>query len=184
MPGAISPATGLVKNANSTWLNGRPLQVDLERRLGAAGPPGERCELPGRLRSHRWRSRRRAGGVWRDPRHRRRRRASRSTGASSRAPTPIAGEWGHNPLPWPDDDERPGAACYCGRRGCIETFLSGPGARRGLPARAPAVDVRAEEVVARARPGETLRRARVLDTWTATAGARAGHGHQRRSIPT
>src|SRR5690606_34275499 len=39
----------------------------------------------------------------------------------------IAGEWGHNPLPWPADDERPGPACYCGRRGCIETFLSGPG---------------------------------------------------------
>jgi fructokinase len=39
----------------------------------------------------------------------------------------IAGEWGHNPLPWPEDDERPGPACYCGRFGCIETFLSGPG---------------------------------------------------------
>ena len=42
-------------------------------------------------------------------------------------PNGIAGEWGHNPLPWPADDERPGPACYCGRRGCIETFLSGPG---------------------------------------------------------
>ena len=42
-------------------------------------------------------------------------------------PNGIAGEWGHNPLPWPSDDERPGPACYCGRRGCIETFLSGPG---------------------------------------------------------
>jgi len=41
-------------------------------------------------------------------------------------PNAIAGEWGHNPLPWPTDDERPGPACYCGRRGCIETFLSGP----------------------------------------------------------
>jgi len=39
----------------------------------------------------------------------------------------IAGEWGHNPLPWPEDGERPGPACYCGKRGCIETFLSGPG---------------------------------------------------------
>jgi fructokinase len=39
----------------------------------------------------------------------------------------VAGEWGHNPLPAPDDDERPGPPCYCGRRGCIETFLSGPG---------------------------------------------------------
>jgi fructokinase len=42
-------------------------------------------------------------------------------------PHAIAGEWGHNPLPWPDEDERPGPACYCGRHGCIETFLSGPG---------------------------------------------------------
>ena len=39
----------------------------------------------------------------------------------------IAGEWGHNPLPWPTDEERPGPPCYCGRRGCVETFLSGPG---------------------------------------------------------
>src|SRR5205807_275008 len=39
----------------------------------------------------------------------------------------IAGEWGHNPLPWPEDDERPGPPCYCGRFGCIETFISGPG---------------------------------------------------------
>ena len=42
----------------------------------------------------------------------------------------IAGEWGHNPLPWPTNDERPGPACYCGRRGCVETFLSGPGLER------------------------------------------------------
>jgi fructokinase len=41
-------------------------------------------------------------------------------------PNGIAGEWGHNPLPWPRDDERPGPPCYCGRHGCIETFLSGP----------------------------------------------------------
>ena len=45
-------------------------------------------------------------------------------------PNGIAGEWGHNPLPWPRDDERPGAACFCGRSGCIETFLSGPGLER------------------------------------------------------
>ena len=45
-------------------------------------------------------------------------------------PNGIAGEWGHNPLPWPSDEERPGARCYCGRQGCIETFLSGPGMAR------------------------------------------------------
>jgi fructokinase len=45
-------------------------------------------------------------------------------------PNAIAGEWGHNPLPWPRDDERPGPPCFCGHRGCIETFLSGPGIER------------------------------------------------------
>ncbi|MBI3517492.1 MAG: ROK family protein, partial [Proteobacteria bacterium] len=46
----------------------------------------------------------------------------------------IAGEWGHNPLPWPSDDERPGRRCYCGQHGCIETFLSGPGLAAGFAA--------------------------------------------------
>ena len=45
-------------------------------------------------------------------------------------PNAIAGEWGHNPLPWPRDEERPGTACYCGRQGCIETWLSGPALER------------------------------------------------------
>src|SRR5439155_8931700 len=45
-------------------------------------------------------------------------------------PNAIAGEWGHNPLPWPDDDERPGPQCFCGLCGCIEMFLSGPGLQR------------------------------------------------------
>jgi fructokinase len=45
-------------------------------------------------------------------------------------PNAIAGEWGHNPLPWPRDGERPGPACYCGKAGCVETFLSGPGLAR------------------------------------------------------
>jgi fructokinase len=45
-------------------------------------------------------------------------------------PNAIAGEWGHNALPWPEDNERPGAPCYCGKHGCIETFLSGPGLAR------------------------------------------------------
>jgi fructokinase len=62
----------------------------------------------------------------------------------------IAGEWGHNPLPWPHDDERPGPSCYCGRTGCIETYLSGPGlsaayaAITGRPADAAAIAAAAE----------------------------------------
>ena len=53
--------------------------------------------------------------------------ASRSTSACLPGPNAVAGEWGHNPMPWPRADEWPGRPCYCGRTGCIETFLSGPG---------------------------------------------------------
>lgn len=126
MPGAISPATGLVKNANSTCLNGRPLQQDLEAALarpvrlandancfalseatdGAAA--GYRTVFGVILGTGV------GGGIAIDGRI--------LVGANA-----IGGEWGHNPLPWPEADEIPGAVCYCGRSGCIETFLSGPG---------------------------------------------------------
>ncbi len=65
----------------------------------------------------------------------------------------IAGEWGHNPLPWPCDDERPGPACYCGRAGCIETFLSGPGFAHDH-ARATGVRRAATDIVAAAERGD------------------------------
>lgn len=125
MPGAISPATGLVKNANSTWLNGRPFDRDLAAVLhqpvrlqndancfavseatdgGAAGSDVVFGVIIGTGVG---------GGVV-------------IRGRSLVGPNAIAGEWGHNPLPWPADDERPGPACYCGRHGCIETYLSGP----------------------------------------------------------
>jgi fructokinase len=126
MPGTVSPATGLVKNANSTWLNGRALQPDLEAALGrpvrltndancfalseASDGAAAECRVVfgvilgtgvgGGIAV--------AGEVL--------------TGANA-----IAGEWGHNPLPWPAPDELPGPPCYCGRSGCIETYLSGPG---------------------------------------------------------
>jgi fructokinase len=126
MPGVISPATGLVKNANSTWLNGRALSVDLEARLtrrvrlandancfalseatdgAAAGASIVFGVILGTGVG---------GGVVIG--------GHVVTGANA-----IAGEWGHNPLPWPEPDELPGPDCYCGRTGCIETFLSGPG---------------------------------------------------------
>jgi fructokinase len=74
----------------------------------------------------------------------------------------IGGEWGHNPLPWPDASEMHGDACYCGRSGCIETWLSGPGLARDY-SRAGGELVPGEEVVARAgrgeaRAGDTLAR--------------------------
>ena len=129
MPGVVSPATGLVKNANSTWLNGRPLFEDLAARLdrpvrlandancfalseatdgAAAGLPAVFGVILGTGVG---------GGLVVNGRV--------VTGANA-----IAGEWGHNPLPWPDADEWPGPPCYCGRTGCLETFLSGPGLAR------------------------------------------------------
>ena len=136
MPGAVSPATGLVKNANSTWLIGHPLQPDLERTLGR----------PVRLAN--------------DANCFALSEASDGAGAGAHVVfgvilgtgtgggvvvggqvlggvNAIAGEWGHNGLPWPTADEWPGPPCYCGKRGCIETFLSGEGLREAYGAGAP-----------------------------------------------
>jgi fructokinase len=156
MPGVMSPATGLVKNANSTWLIGRPLAADLTARLarevrcandancfalseavdGAAA--GARCVFGVIVGTGT------GGGVVVDGRV--------LTGAHA-----IAGEWGHNPLPWPrtggPDAEWPGPSCYCGRTGCIETFLSGPGlARDYRDDNGHHLD--APEIVARAAAGD------------------------------
>jgi fructokinase len=129
IPGTMSPDTGLVKNANSVWLIGQPLADDLQQRLGrevriandancfaiseatdgaAAGAPVVFGVILGTGVG--------AGIVVR--------------GEVLTGPNGIAGEWGHNPLPWPNEEERPGPPCYCGRHGCIETFLSGPGMTR------------------------------------------------------
>lgn len=149
MPGAISPASGLVKNANSTWLIGRPLSEDLGRRLGrpvrcandancftlseavdGAGA-GARAVFGVILGTGT------GGGLVID-------------GRLWTGPNAIAGEWGHNPLPWPRPGEWPGPPCYCGRTGCVETFLSGPGLARdhaqatGRALEAPAVVAAAE----------------------------------------
>lgn len=125
-PGSLSPATGRIRNSNSHWLNDRPLGKDLDRHLGrpvrlandadcfalSEARDGGRRGPAGRLRCHPRHGRRR--------RHRDRRRLL--DGAQG-----IAGEWGHNPLPWPKADELPGPPCWCGLKGCIETWLSGPG---------------------------------------------------------
>lgn len=129
IPGTVSPETGLVKNANSTWLIGQPLHADLESRLGrpvrlmndancfvlseATDGAGAGAEM--------------VFGV------------ILGTGVGGGlvfarrchvGVNQIGGEWGHNPLPWPEPDEVPGPTCYCGRHGCIETYLSGPGLER------------------------------------------------------
>ena len=126
IPGTLSPATGLVKNANSVWLIGRPLADDLPRVLGrpvrfendancfalseARDGAGQGCGLVfGVILGTGT-----GGGIVVD-------------GHLYRGRNAIGGEWGHNPLPWPGPDEYPGPRCYCGKTGCIETFLSGPG---------------------------------------------------------
>jgi fructokinase len=162
IPGAISPATGLVKNANSTWLNGQRLSEDLDARLSrpvrlandanclaiseaADGAARDAEVVFGVILGTGT-----GGGVVV--------RGRVLVGANS-----IAGEWGHNPLPWPDDDERPGRACYCGRHGCLETFLSGPGLAADYAAHGGAPD-RSEAIVERAAVGEALA-SQTLDRW-------------------
>ena len=163
IPGAISPATGLIKNANSTWLNGRPLHSDLERALarevrlqndanclavseatdGAAA--GARVVFGVILGTGT------GGGVVVD-------------GRVLTGPNAIAGEWGHNPLPWPDSEEHPGPACYCGHNACVETFLSGPGLAADYRRRGGG-QITGEELVARAEAGEPLAKVS-LRAWT------------------
>jgi fructokinase len=125
MPGTISPITGLVKNANSTWLIGRPLQRDLESTLGrpARLANDANCFALSEATDGAAAGMETVFGV------------ILGTGVGGgiviggrilAGANAIAGEWGHNPLPWPEPDEIPGPACYCGRSGCVETFLSGP----------------------------------------------------------
>ena len=126
MPGSISPATGLVKNANSTWLIGRALHTDLERALGrpvrvandancfALSEATDGAGAGARVVFGVILGTGTGGGIVVD-------------GHVMVGPNAVAGEWGHNALPWPDETEWPGPPCYCGRRGCIETFLSGSG---------------------------------------------------------
>ena len=152
IPGTLSPATGLVKNANSTWLIGRPLGEDLGRVLqrevklandadcfalseatdgAAAGDPVVFGVILGTGVG---------GGLV-------------VSGRLVSGPNAITGEWGHNPLPAPADAERPGPPCYCGRRGCIETFLSGPAISRDH-AEAEGEEMPPEQIASRAAAGD------------------------------
>lgn len=152
MPGSLSPLTGLVRNANSTWLNGQPLREDLERVLerplrlandancfalseavdgAAAGARsvfgviiGTGC----------------GGGIVID-------------GRVLEGARGIGGEWGHNPLPWSERDEHPGPECWCGRKGCMEMWASGTGLSSDYRRRTGEL-VSGHEIVARAKLGE------------------------------
>ncbi len=152
MPGAISPATGFVKNANSVWLNGRPLDRDLSERLGPRVRLANDANCFALSEAH---SGSAAGaevvfGVI----------VGTGTGGGVvvrgrvlTGPNAIAGEWGHNRLPWPQADETPGPPCYCGLRGCIETFLSGPGLSNDHH-QATGVRLASADIVARAGAGD------------------------------
>jgi len=129
IPGTLSRATGLVKNANSLWLNGQSLHQDLSRGLGRTVRLANDADCF-TLSEATDGAGAGAGSVF---------GVILGTGVGGgmcwegkllTGPNGIVGEWGHNPLPWPQDDERPGPECYCGKRGCLETFLSGPGLQR------------------------------------------------------
>ncbi len=152
IPGAISPATGRVKNANSTWLIGRPFERDLRQALGqpvrlendanclalseAVDGAGSGADMVFGVVLGTGTG----GGLAID-------------GRVHAGPNRIAGEWGHNPLPWPDAGEAPGPACYCGKRGCIETFLSGPGLAADHAA-GTGQDLTAKDIADRAQAGD------------------------------
>jgi fructokinase len=164
IPGTIMAATGLVKNANSTWLNGRPLDRDLSATLGrpvrcandanclavseasdgaAAGATvvfavilGTGC----------------GGGV-------------AVNGHVHVGPNGVGGEWGHNPMPWATGDEVPGPRCYCGQHGCLETWISGTGLARdhndvNPPGAGPRLT--GPEIVAAAEAGDAAAQASLL----------------------
>ena len=165
MPGSIAPRTGLVQNANSTWLNGKPFKADIEAVLcrpvriandancfalseahdgSAAGTRtvfgviiGTGC----------------GGGIVID-------------GLLLDGPRAIAGEWGHTPLPWMSADELGATTCWCGRTGCLETWLSGSGLEADYQ-RATGNFATGEEIVSRSLNGET-----------AAAAALARHAHR------
>ena len=161
IPGSNSPKTGLVRNANSTWLIGRPFEQDLARALKrpvrlandancfalseALDGAGRGADVVfGAILGTGV-----GGGIVVGGRV--------LTGANA-----IAGEWGHNPLPSKRADEEPGPPCYCGRRGCIETFLSGP-ALSSDHLHATGARLEASEIAGRAQAGDaaaeaTLRR--------------------------
>jgi fructokinase len=152
MPGTISPATGLVKNANSTWLNGKPLARDIVQRLHRDVRLANDANCFALSEAHDGAAAGQAivfgvivgtgtgGAIVADGRV--------LVGANA-----IGGEWGHNPMPWPEPEEWPGPPCYCGRTGCIETFLSGPGMSRDHTSRT-GEKLEAAAIAARAISGD------------------------------
>jgi predicted NBD/HSP70 family sugar kinase len=147
-PGAPSPDTGLMRNANSTCLNGQPLQHDLEELLQRPVRVANDADCFALSEA--------SDGAGKDANSVFGVIVGTGTGGGLvihkqllQGPNAIAGEWGHNPLPWPQDNELPGPQCYCGKQGCVETWLSGPGL-----ARDHGVKLQTEEITQQAKQGE------------------------------
>lgn len=152
-PGSVSPRTGVVRNANTVWLNGRRFREDLEAALerpvrlandanclalseavdGAAA--GERTVFAVIIGTGC------GGGVV-------------VNGSLVEGANGVGGEWGHMPLPWPNSAESPGPECWCGKRGCVETWVSGPGMARDHAARTSQL-LTGEGIIAAAHAGES-----------------------------
>jgi fructokinase len=151
-PGALSLKTGLIKNANSTVLNGRPLDRELAALLGrpvriendancfALSEAADGAGAGARVVFGVILGTGVGGGLV-------------VSGKLVSGRNRIAGEWGHNPLPWPRADELPGPACYCGKKGCIETFLAGPSLTRSYIER-HGITLEAQAIAAAAQAGE------------------------------
>src|SRR5437660_5455563 len=128
-PGSISRATGLLRGSNSICLNGKPIRTDLEGLLGRT------VQITNDANCFALSEATDGGGAGAEVVFGVILGTGVGAGIAVRGrvltgPNAIAGEWGHNPLPWPRDDERPGPPCFCGHSGCIETLLSGPGLER------------------------------------------------------
>jgi fructokinase len=151
-PGSVSPRTGAVRNANSTWLNGRPFREDLERvlerpvRLANDADCLALSEVADGAAAH-------AGTCF---------AVIIGTGCGGgvvaggrlvEGANGIGGEWGHISLPWPGADEVPGPDCWCGLRGCLETWLSGTGLARDF-AQAAGRRLTGEQIIAASRAGD------------------------------
>ncbi|MDQ7075134.1 MAG: ROK family protein [Gammaproteobacteria bacterium] len=153
-PGAISPATGLHKNSSNVGLNGKRFQQDIERRLERSVPMANdaNCFALSEATDGAGAGANVVFGV------------IVGTGCGGgvvvhgrvlHGSNAIAGEWGHNPLPWPREEELPGASCYCGQEGCIETWISGTGLARDHLA-VTSMALSGEQIVAQASAGDVV----------------------------
>jgi fructokinase len=152
-PGALSLRTGLIKNSNSTVLNGRALDADLVSALNRSIrlENDANCFALSEATDGAARDAESVFGV------------ILGTGVGGglvvrrqliSGRNRITGEWGHNPMPWPKADEWPGPTCYCGKTGCIESLISGPAMARQFDLRTGGSNLSAHEIASRAESGD------------------------------